>query len=1393
MQKLDFPLPTLAAPVLLVLALLFSPASATSAANSPERALPPLDSAQWLWSPGDGTVRHFRKVLKLPEPPAAATLLITADNDYALYLNGTFVGSDEGPGGDVWQTVERYDVRHLLARGPNVVAIHGGDLGGSAGVVAALRLEFTNSPPVELATDASWRVAPGGRPADYSHPEFVEGPEWRDATVLGPMGMEPWGSLAWSAAADAARAKRIAPRIALSKTDKLFRWPEAVVFLGDDCSVYVPQRGDAWGVCFRVGDWSRAYTEFDLPCPSKIGRQLYALEFTRGGSPAARTRKPDARGASPSPLNPDTVGRVRGETDPDRNLLAPPHPGPLPPAPRGGEGVARSRTRAAQAKPRLLFDAGAGAIGSPSVSFDGRSVFVAMAREGEKFFHIYKLPVAGGPPQRLTDGPFHDLDPAELPDGRIVFASTRIGSFEEYHNPPSRALFVMEADGTDIHPITFTPIFDNEPKVMADGRIVFIRSDNFFDRAKVETHLHVIRPDGTDGLTEVGADVGADYGTRLRVLGYGSPAPLPDGRLAFISNRGNFISSVGSPERSYHRLPDQLGDLAPLPDGRLLATVLRREGKQQISDVLAVIDPRDNAVVPIYESRTGSIHSPVFLGERPRPPVVPEFVDRARAGGSGATGFLLCQDVRFTRKTKADWRQIRAIRVLGAIPLTTRSSHSHIVHAGHETVELGTVPIAPDGSFFVEVPADTPLALQAVDAEGRSELNEMSWIYVRPGERRSCLGCHNPRENAPVLARRDVQALRAPPLKALGQGNPHRSRGNNSGVTGMMDLQFERFRECASLNRHLSPAGPLTTGKQEIAALVEQLRAKDEPLKLSAAQRLAIFRDHAAAPALAERLKDKSREVRVAAAMALAACGTRDSVPPLLDALEDRDPVVAQAAVTALMNLVGGGVAKFNAFADLNDRRSQVQAWRDWFAKHSWEAIERTLLPRIHPAEPDPPRRAIVALGHIGGDAARAALREFIKAEAAKNPYRPFERDNRTDSFTYPADSPLNPRALQEAVRALGHLQDTAAVPLLAELLARNIEPRTANLYLAEAAIEALGRIGTPDAESALIDTFARLREYHEYVGWYSDHPALYACHSSPLHARIIEALDALGSTRAASLASHLIRSVPTDPDRALFPENDDYETLVGRILRRGGRGPEVIETCLALLGDPQAKASDDLKTAITTTHAAWAGKPGPENRAAQILSLACRDHAVEPRVRAAFERFRALPEEPIKRELGNPNWTPVRHWVLFYLARALGNLGDARSVDTLLATLADDLNEARHGRPDPSEPNIHLLQLDYTPCWRAAAAWALGRIGDGRAAPTLVRVVANLENAPDVRHAAAEALESLADPASLAELKKLADGYPEVSVRRALLAACAKLNTPRRPAKELVQGTSGQ
>ena len=68
-----------------------------------------------------------------------------------------------------------------------------------------------------------------------------------------------------------------------------------------------------------------------------------------------------------------------------------------------------------------------------------------------------------------------------------------------------------------------------------------------------------------------------------------------------------------------------------------------------------------------------------------------------------------------------------------------------------------------------------------------------------------------------------------------------------------------------------------------------------------------------------------------------------------------------------------------------------------------------------------------------------------------------------------------------------------------------------------------------------------------------------------------------------------------------------------------------------------------------------------------------------------------------------------------------------------------------------------------------------LGRIGDRRAVPVLMSIVGNLDNAPDTRHAAAEALGCLADPADADALIALADGYPEESTRRALVQASAR------------------
>lgn len=1277
------------------------------AASSAEIRAPEWSGAKWIWcvqkpstplsSLPEG-VCYFRTGVAVTEQARilSADLIVTADNLYEVAINGKPVGGNLSEP-NAWNRPRRFDVAALLTAGDNVIAVEAANtIPGPAGLLLKLRVVLSDGQAVERFTDSSWRCLateePNWRQLDFNDQA------WLAAAEMAPFGAGPWGRLTVPAAAEPPSKKNDDAQEAPATAD--YAWPQGIAFIGEDCSLTrLPSHGGTAYqslsvTIFNPGN-TRAFPEHDLPGPMKVGHKLFAL--------------------------------------------APAKPG---------------------VTPRLLLNAGLGAIGSPSVSFDGQKLYFSMAREGDAFFHLYRMPAVGGIPQRLTDGPFHDIDPVELADGRIAFTSTRSGSFEEYHNTPTRALYSMRPDGREISRMTGTIIFDNEPEVMADGRILFIRSDNFFDRGKVETLLHAVHPDGTEGYTEFGLDLGPAYGNRLRAFNCGSPAPMPDGRVAYLTGAGIAVGRPGCAQRDLVNLPLAAGDVAALPDGRLLCTAgissIRlnklKKPKNSAADTqgfekIGIVDPDqgNGMMVRVFTSTNGPVHSPVYLGPRGRPPLLASRMDERRT-----TGVLFCLDARFTRNTSAGWPHVRAIRVLEGRGLTVRSSHSYIVHAGNETIELGTVPLAPDGSFSVEVPADTAIAFQAVDAEGRSELNEMSWIFVRPGESRGCVGCHAVRQTAPPTVRCVPLATRVAPLRLTDAGEPHRFRGNNPAVTGLTELQFDRFREVAGLNRT----------DTTVIELIARLQAGEAAVRVSAAQRLALWRDASAAPALALRLSDKTREVRVASAFALASCGTRDSIPALLKAHADPDPVLRQSAAIALENLTG--------HADPGD-------WAAWFRASGWERIEADLVRQLATGDRDVIRRAAVALGHTGGgEPARAALRESLKRLRDDTAYVDWRKTHHGDNAKFVSLDPVNPRTVQEVARALGRLKDSASVPLLAETLKRHADPDTGNLFLAEAAAEALGLIGTPEAEAALIEAFAGLKDYPRFTNWYGDHPALMACHASPVHLRIVEALDTLSSTNAVRLVPHLIRCVPTDPDRALFLENDDCETLIGRFLRHQGAEARISETCLAVLGDPQAARDKEVEAALGAVHGAWAGTPDISNRSAQILSMVCRDRLYVPRIQAAFTRFSALTNDiPRVFDKGIPVVLklPARHWVCFYLGRTLGTLGDARATDTLLAALASP-NEFASGSPDPLGPGIHFLHNDLTPCWRAAAAWALGRIGDTRAVPALLNVVRDLDNALDARHAAAVALDRIADPASREALRTLAADYPEASTRKALLEA---------------------
>jgi hypothetical protein len=90
-------------------------------------------------------------------------------------------------------------------------------------------------------------------------------------------------------------------------------------------------------------------------------------------------------------------------------------------------------------------------------------------------------------------------------------------------------------------------------------------------------------------------------------------------------------------------------------------------------------------------------------------------------------------------------RFIRAVRAV-APPTNMMKMRSSLGETDFEAQQvLGYAPIEPDGSFKLNVPADTPIALAVIDAQGRALQTHTNWIQVRPGEKRTCDGCHSPR------------------------------------------------------------------------------------------------------------------------------------------------------------------------------------------------------------------------------------------------------------------------------------------------------------------------------------------------------------------------------------------------------------------------------------------------------------------------------------------------------------------------------------------------------------------------------------------------------------------------------------------------------------------------
>ena len=117
-----------------------------------------------------------------------------------------------------------------------------------------------------------------------------------------------------------------------------------------------------------------------------------------------------------------------------------------------------------------------GSFWRPDLSFDARKVVFCFKPHDEKSFHLYEMNLDGTGLRQLTDSEYDDLDPIYLPDGHILFTTTRGNSYVRC-GPfiYSTILARCDADGSNVYLISYNGEPDFVPALLNDGRVIYSR------------------------------------------------------------------------------------------------------------------------------------------------------------------------------------------------------------------------------------------------------------------------------------------------------------------------------------------------------------------------------------------------------------------------------------------------------------------------------------------------------------------------------------------------------------------------------------------------------------------------------------------------------------------------------------------------------------------------------------------------------------------------------------------------------------------------------------------------------------------------------------------------------------------------------------------------------
>ncbi len=447
-----------------------------------------------------------------------------------------------------------------------------------------------------------------------------------------------------------------------------------------------------------------------------------------------------------------------------------------------------------------------GNVLEPRLSYDGQKIVfsyvecpdgplnpAAVSNEDpadNNFYHVYETDVDGTDPVQLTDAPFDDMMPCYLPDGGIAFVSTRRMGYARCFGGQFSTrwdvytLHRMDGDGANIRTLSYHDTNEWFPTVSNTGHVLYARWDYIDRDAVTHQNLWASRPDGTNpiavwgnatpkphctfqpqpipGSNKIIFTASAHHSVAGGPITIVDPSVAADGEEALerITPDIPFPEAESRDIREYYTAPWPLSEDFYLVGYSPYPLVWEPGANPANALGIYLLDRWGNRELIYRDPKIGSTN-PCPLRPRTAPPALPTSVPK----DAPSSGEMVVSDV-YEGLGDIPRGHIKQLRIVQIFPKTTNIANSPPIGMAREEngrAVLGTVPVEPDGSARFHVPAGKLILFQALDADGFAYQTMRSATYVQPGERVSCVGCHEHKMTAPIRTCADLMALARKP------------------------------------------------------------------------------------------------------------------------------------------------------------------------------------------------------------------------------------------------------------------------------------------------------------------------------------------------------------------------------------------------------------------------------------------------------------------------------------------------------------------------------------------------------------------------------------------------------------------------------------------------------